>query len=527
MATVSDRTLQVCILGLSLLWAGADALAQESVASQVSELSALSESPEVGQASGWFVKPSVQFKGSSTNNALLTQNNTQSDQIAEMTPGVQVDANTPRIKAHFNYQLQALAYVQGSRQSQAQHALNTFGNIQLIDRQFFLDFSGSIAHQAISAFGIQSAGTSNTNPNRAETSNFRVSPYLRGRFLGTSEYELRYAQSVMGSNSAQVANVHSSEAKAQLKDLVVRPLGWSLDASQQIDTYGDGRQTELDRARANLSYHLGSELEISANAGSEANNYVTPSKTTTTTRGYGFRWVPSARTDVSFGQEKRFFGDARTVSVSHRTPRTVWKYSQNKDITVLPSQLTTIGLGNISDLLFSQMASIQPDPVLRAQEVADYLALAGIPADLPVTAGFLTSRVTVQKRQDLSVIITGARTTLTLLARQSDSEALSATVSSVVDDFSSSSTVRQRGLSVIVSHRVTPYTTLNLSGQRQINQGSGGVLQETTLRSSDIGINSRLTNTATGTLAVRRNLFESAVAPYRETVWMGALSLTF
>ena len=75
----------------------------------------------------------------------------------------------------------------------------------------------------------------------------------------------------------------------------------------------------------------------------------------------------------------------------------------------------------VFDDYFDLFASRQPDPVLRAQEVNEFLRLRGIPATTQVISGFLASQVTLQRQQTLSVALLGIRDTVNLTAAQSRS----------------------------------------------------------------------------------------------------------
>ncbi len=86
--------------------------------------------------------------------------------------------------------------------------------------------------------------------------------------------------------------------------------------------------------------------------------------------------------------------------------------------------LATVGLGNIYDLLFSQMASSIPDQAARAIFVNNLLLQNGIAPNVQVNAGFLSSQVTVMRRQELSYVLLGVRNTLTLAVNRTRNDSL-------------------------------------------------------------------------------------------------------
>jgi uncharacterized protein (PEP-CTERM system associated) len=107
----------------------------------------------------------------------------------------------------------------------------------------------------------------------------------------------------------------------------------------------------------------------------------------------------------------------------------------------------------------------------------------------------------------------GVRDTVTLIATQSESSRLD-TVSTSFDDFTTASVVRQHGLSVNYSHRLTPEYSLGILVSQQITSG-GGALQDATLKFFNISLTGKVRKNATASLGVRRAVY-SGSAPYDE-----------
>lgn len=471
-------------------------------------------------------EPRISWTETLTNNVELT-NSSKSGLISELAPGFRLTGNSARISVHADYQVHGLSYdTRDSARTQVQQSLNAIGSVDLFDRWAFVDVSGSIAQQPISAFGTQSTGT-NINANNTETSSYRISPFLRGRFVGSSEYEIRHARSILSSDDATVSDLKTTESSIEFRDASSRSPAWSFVASSRKDDYERGQSNESDRMRASLGEVFFSELQVSVNAGREANNFASIEKEKTNTHGYSLRWTPNPRVDAAISHEKRFFGTSRALSVSYRTPRSVWQYNESRDVSATPNQFSTIGLGNIYDLLLARFASAQPDPDLRAQAVNDFLTANNIPANTPVTGGFLATRISLQRTRNFLVSWYRQRTTAILIARETSSETLASPTSVVLDDFSTTPKIVQRGLTLTVSHRVTPHTSLNVSGGEQRSTGYGGNLQQTVLKFGEVSMTTRLGLRTAATLTARRNDFESQTTPYLETALVGNLRTTF
>lgn len=475
----------------------------------------------------WLVVPRISLAETFTDNVAPTSGIRRSDQITEISPGIRLDSDGARLKFHLDYQVRELLYAQEPGRKNTQNYLNSFGTFEALENWLFLDIGGVVAQQEISPFGQQLASNANLNPNRVETSSFRASPYIRGNFSGYADYEMRYYRSSTQSGSALVADVDTEEWSGKIKGITdLAGLGWGLDGSHKSIDYSSARNTEADRLRALLSYQFNREFQVSVSGGQEANNYSTATKTSYDTYGYGFDWSPSKRTQVSAFREKRFFGDGHTVSIAHRTPLSALKFSDTRDVFILPNRFTTTGLGSIHDLIFAQLASSIPDPLERSRYVDNLLGQYGIPPNATATQGFFTSQISVQRRQELSYAIQGVRNVLTLSAIRSEYEAQG----TLTGLFSTSPNIRQRGLNLNWSHRLTPLSSFNLAISQQNSSGSSGHLA-TELKTVLLGVSTRLGPKSTASLGARRTLFDSTnasnAAPYSENALIAALTALF
>lgn len=471
------------------------------------------------------VVPRVGITEIFTNNVGLASAAPQSEQITQISPGVRIAVEGARLQVYFDYARNELLYAQDSSPRQSQNALNTFGTLEFLDNWAYLDFNGLISQQAISAFGAQSIDNSAVNANRTEVSTYRLSPYVRGRVGDVANYEARYSRSVTSSD-ASASDVTTDDTAFKLaQDSAFGKLGWSVDASQQTADYSAGRQTESQQVNLGLSYAITPQLSVSARAGRERSNYTSVDKRGDDTSGVAVSWSPSDVTNVSASLDRRPFGDAHNVSFEHRTARTAWKFTDTKDVTTTPGQTSGASLGVIYDLLFSQFANLEPNEVARAQLVNAYLQSNGISPDALVLGSALTSALSLQRRQDLSLVLLGVRDTITFLASRSESRRLDM-VSTGVDDFSNSSVLRQRGFSANYSHRLTPEYSLGVLLSQQNTSGESD-LQDTRLRLLSIQIMGKVGKQAAASVGVRRVVFSSVAAPYGETALTVSLTVQF
>ena len=472
------------------------------------------------------IVPRLSVTETFTNNVSLS-NVGKSDQITEISPGIQISSDTGRVKGYFDYSLRQIIYAQNTSGRSLQNALNTFGTVEALDNQAYVDFSGNIGRQAISAFGAQSPGNSSTNPNFTESRTVRISPFLRGRLSTAADYEVRYSLTANRSASSLASDVTTNEGLLRISgQRSAARLGWSLDANRQNTRYSSGRTTEADTLRGNLTYSINPQLNLSAFGGKEANNYTTLNKSSSFISGFGFNWVPSETTKLSASRQNRSFGNSHNIFFEHRTARTAWRFNDSRDVSATPSQTGFQNRGSIYDLLFTQFASAEPDLALRAALVNDKLRVDGLNPNATVVSSFLTSALSLQRRQELSFVLLGIRDTVTFTVNRGEGYRLDTVVGGINDDLSNFGVVRQSGLSVSYAHRLTPEATLNVVGSAQKASDSQG-LQNTSTKSLNVSVSTRVGTQSTATLGVRRVVFESSTAPYTESAVTGTLNVQF
>jgi len=492
----------------------------------------LGQVPDSGQQAdapprrNWFVQPRINIGETFTDNVNPASGFKQADQITEITPGIRAQADTARLKAYADYQLTGYYYARGSYGSRTQNALNAFGTFEALEKRFYLDFSGNISQQSISAFGPQVASNAILDTNRTEVSTYRLSPYLRGRIGSEADYELRYANTWSSSRSSLVSRYTMGEWSAKIKNSIAKAkLGWSLDLNRQDIDYSAGSKSISERLRGLVSYQFWPEIKASMSAGQESNDYLTAGRQTQSTSGYGLDWSPTERTLVSAFREKRFFGQGHNYLISHRTPLMALRYVDSKDVSFLPNQMTTVGRGTIYDLLYTQLESAVPDPILRAQQVNSVLAATGVSPSSQVTTGLMTSRVTVSTRQDFSVVFNGLRNTITASATRNVQSILGAAVGT--GDFSLTSSIVQKGLSITWAHRLTPLASLTTVASVQETRSSDGTVGGSRAKSLSINYSTPISAHTNLSAGIRSSEFTGSAQSYRENAVLASIFARF
>ena len=424
------------------------------------------------------VVPRVSLSQSFTDNARLSADAKQPEQITEISPGIRISKDRGHIKGHFDYALSGLNYAQGTSARRTQNALDTLAQLELVDGRAYVDLSGTVSQQAISALGVQSTDSTSVNPNKTEVSSFRFSPYWTGEIGDIANVQARYSRSLLDADSRTASDVSVTELALNLQGRsAVRNLGWITDITSQDMNYSAGRPTEARRFDLGLSYMVTPQLDLKANVGREFNSYTSLDVQSYGTSSMGLSWSPSERSRFSVVAGHRSFGESHSVTFDHKTALTEWRFSDTRDVSATPSQR--------------------------------YLVLGDAEPGALLISSFLSSAVSLQRRQDVSVALTGARDTVTLAVTASENSRLD-TLSVAADDLNGV-VLRQWGMSVNFLHRLTPDYSLGLLVSRQVTSGAV-LLEDAVLRLLNLSINGRVGRNLLVALGIRNAAYRGATS---------------
>ena len=435
----------------------------------------------------------------------------QSDQITEYTPGILMTANGAHVKGYLDYAINKIQYSKNSSSDKIQKSLNAFGSLEAVENLLFIDLNGSISQQLISALGTQSDVESLINDNQTEVSNFRLSPNIKGQFLGGTNYEARLSRSIVGSKSSLRSGVGQTDGIVRISgDTPVKGLVWSANANRQMVGFSEGRPTEADSYSLGIGYALTPQLSINARSGVDTNNYSSLEKESSISSGLGINWLLSERSKLSGTLDQRSYGRSHSLNLEHRSGRTAWKFSDSKSVTSPPTLETLGSLGSIYDLLFNQFSTLEPNEIARAQLVNAYIQINNLNPNTRVLTPFLTSAQSLTRKQELLFALLGLRSTVTFIADKSRSQRLD-TLSVAVDDFSTETSINQQGISVNFSHRLTPDMSMSALASWQKTSSTNSTTGGSTSLFS-INLTKRLAKNSNISTSYRR-IANSGVSP--------------
>lgn len=463
----------------------------------------------------YLLEPRVTVGATLSSNGDLNANG-RSEQILEVSPGVLLVANLPRLKGFLDYSLRGTHYLQNTSASQFQNALQAFGTLDAYEGRAFVDFGGVVQSDALSIFGPLSGG-STADRNRTESRTWRVSPYWRSKLFGEVDVEARYEWQRADAGNQGRSDVSDQTTSLALNRRVLDQLfGWTANVSSSRTDYSLAGETQSDRAQAGLIVRPLDTLELTLLVGRERNNVITAQSESYGNNGVSADWRPSERTNVRVTVEDRYFGTGHNVLLQHRTGNTLWRYVDNRSAQNAALRAQNASLGDAFDLLDSLYASQEPDPVRRAQLVNAELQRLGIAGDSQLLTAFLNSTTTLERNQELSVALIGIRSTVTIGYGRRSSSRLSAFTGQVGDDFDNIARIQQSGWSLTWAHRLDQRhsVTAALANERVTT----GLAQANSRKTSvTFGLAARFTPRTTGTALLRRTVDRGSGNPYSET----------
>lgn len=513
----SERALRsaLALTAVAASWLPGSSLAQQSAAADPA-------APGQGVRAFSFT-PSASLRETWTSNYRLTSD-AQSDLVTEGTLGLRAVANGRRLRGSVDYAATALGYARHSEENDVQHTLYGNGTAELWQDRLFLDARAAVTQQQVSAFGTTSTDNALANRNRTEVRTLSLSPYLRGPLGSSAEYELRANRDTTSNSNFGVGNYTNTGWQLRVQGGESRRTSsWSLMASSQKVDYDQGTTSQTELLRGTLSMPLTSSVTATAIAGAERNDLRSADMETSSITGAELAWIPSERTSLTARAERRYFGTSHAVSFSFRTPRTVWTLTDSTDASTSGLSSGT-GQGTIYDLLYTQFASRYPNPVERDAAVRNTLAQLNLDPNSVAIPGFLTASPTLQRTQALSLALMGIRTTVTFQLSQTSTRQLRR-ATDTGDDLATNGTVRQRGFTTSVSHRLTPNVSANSTLAWQRSEGDDN--RGSSLRSLSAGLTSQLAPRLQAQLSARYTRSNGSFTPYTERAVVATLGYQF
>lgn len=487
-----------------------------------------SSSAGLAHAESWVVSPRVTVAEIYSNNMGLTPVLQQSGFISNAAPGVRIDGSGARFQAFLDYRRDYLFYHGNSQWDREQNLLNSYARLEAVDNWMYVDASANIDQRTVSAFGPVSLDTRNASSNQTETRTTQIAPFISGRVGATADYLVRLNSVDSRSDDPTLADTRVDQFVASIKNMPTSGvIGWFGDATGTNITNDIIGKRYNTRVWGGLIVPLGAHVHLSASTGRENTNYSTVDRETTSTPGIGVEWSPNRHTQLAALREKRFFGYGHNALIAFRTARVAWRYTDTRDVAVLPIQLAGYNPSTVQTLMADLLDASVPDSFERNRAVRTRMDLLGAAADMPSIGGVQTSRSYLERDRIGSVAWMGVRNMVTLSLHQLDQELL-AFSPTANDSFLNSTKIRERGTSFAWLYRVTPLTTLNLALVRLKTDGLDAGAQNSNQNAQSASLNFRLGPKAVASLGVRRSRFvNTTTGTIEEDAVAGSLTQRF
>ncbi len=444
------------------------------------------------------------------------------DAITQIAPSIAVSSQRGILQGSLSYTPTVLLYARADERNAINHSLAARGRLAEQEGRLGLDLGTNASLQAISAFGVQSADPSVGRDNQTQVYSYSLSPFMTGRLPGQIDYSLRagYQQSISESVATGDTSTWTASAGVSGRSGL---LGWRVDGTRRIHEQADRPRGHTGSIIASLQFAPDPQWVVNTRFGREVTDVVSGRSESNWSWGGGLQWRPGPRTSLAADIDRRYFGHSHSLVFSHRMARAAMTFSDVRSVQQGGNQ--TRAEISAFDLFFAQFASQEPDPVRREALVLSTLAANGIdPNSTVVVGGFLTSGPSVSRRQSLSLAYQGLRQSLVFSLIQSQTSRLGSDLAS--GDLADVGRIRQRGLTISLSHRLTPSSSLVFSSSLQDTAGVG-TRSGNQLRSITATWSARLGQSSSVSLGVRHSDFDSDSNPYQESAVIGSVRMQF
>jgi uncharacterized protein (PEP-CTERM system associated) len=403
----------------------------------------------------WFVETGVVSQLTATTNSTYeSRNDRESDVIVSLAPTITLRGEGRRMRVAGAAALGAITYIDGTQNSSIDPVGRFTANIEAIEKWFYVDSDLSATRSVINPLGARPDGPSSFNQQTNLTA--RLSPYIDRTFSNDVRLLIRSdnAWTDIRRDGEQAPTEYSARHFFSVSR-APRPLGLAIEAERRRDDRIDaGSDTAAwyDLARIRVGWLLGSQLEVGARGGYERSELFVEDSSVSFW-GVELAWRPTERTRFEGFWEDRSFGDAASLSFSHRAPRIAWDLRATRDLTTFDdAALSLPATGDLAALLNAALQTRIVDPVERARAVEDFIARRGLPRALQGPINVFSDQVIVRTLRTGTVTFIGVRTTVALTGFFQGDKTPAADLLSLTGD---ASEVKQYGATLAFSRRLS------------------------------------------------------------------------
>ena len=441
------------------------------------------------------------------------------------------DGQGARVKLHGTLSASEVYYAgQGQGNASFAPGASVVGQVEAIEKFFFIDATVNVSQTYASPFGPQPAGLAIPTANRYTAETYSVSPYIQGVLGSTVAYHVRddnvwTSSSSYGDSSVRPPATYSNNFDARLDSVTGGPNGWSADYNRTTYDSGSGQGDYiLQLARLIDSYRIDPQLDLSARAGYEHDHFPAESAIGNSTQGTfygaGAHWRPTERSDINGFWEHHYYGSAYSWTISHRLPNIALSASFVRGLSSYPQLALLIPSGvPVAQFVDAAFATRIPDPVARAQAVAQFMAQSGLPPTLISPLNVYATSVTLQNTASASAVWFGKLNSVAINIYRSESESV-ISQTALPEPFALGANSVQVGGGVNYSYRISAFTSFTATASYATAKPTGEQ-NDVDFRTHNYNTSMALTTTfspkTSGSVGVSYFIFDTAGSSGRQS----------
>ena len=288
---------------------------------------ALALMPLIASAAEWDFKPRIELGQSWTDNIALAEDGLeQSDWITELSPGITVSLEGPRVSGELDYELQILRLDENSDRDDAFNRLNATGNLVVLPETTFIDAFARYDQQNVDTGGRQAFSNLFLTDNRTDYAVAGLSPYHLGTWgnwgeslVRLSAFGIRYGNTDIGAvrpedsdNLRFSAMLGSPEA--------ARGFSWRARGSYSHTDFEQADNFKYAQALFDLGMPVGNRSRLTGRLGKESDvaEDQTQGGLDESVWLLGVAWEPSDRQSLEVRGGERFYGTAWEANWNRR-----------------------------------------------------------------------------------------------------------------------------------------------------------------------------------------------------------------
>ncbi len=322
-------------------------------------------------AAEWRSSASINTSAVYTDNVNLVSTGKESDLTPTLTPSISLHGKGARA----NVDVTAAAEIngQGGSNDSINPRLQADAKAELLERIAFIDLNATATQNSIEPLSTSGSGNLNNRGNKTTSYSYKISPYLKSRFKGLADTELRYTYNGLNHSEGSVGDTTSESVNLSIDSgSDFKLFSWGVNASNKTTDDDQGQISELSSLDFNLGYQFNRKWRVTGSIGTESNDFSSTQSSTDGSRwDLGAVWTPNERTVFDFGFGDRFFGNTKRFTITHKSKRSSLTASYSQELTDSSTLLSEQVIFQVVDV-FGQpiLDPVTGDPLLLSQNIS-------------------------------------------------------------------------------------------------------------------------------------------------------------